>query len=421
MTAVSWIPGLIPDGEITDVSPMARILSGATKRWLPAGFAEVIFVNRVMKFQTQEVTSNGEDFRFLISSYEPLMSLDEVKNAIPAGLEGLWARGDGICPTEICISIFPSIYSCADGKVRQPLEEEVSVGGHVVTGIGLLEDGVEIINFWPDWGRESLGEIPFSYLEQYMIEAWLPRFDPGPLPEALDQIFVRPNGEPIGEGETLPRWNAVFSHPQFKVLVSWGITSGSSEPLIESLAFLNVEGHGWLVVGWMQIRKVARTAVVQEFFVWPTYRERGIGIALAGHSILAAGMFGCWKIRWLIHRADRRAQTASIILLPQWLSSELATQKQTGDAFEQTDESSLWELVEKLADLGSEYGPVVKRVHTDEKVNVTVAHNSMSEMGLIVRLIAGPCELSTHDSCVMEAQSFLRTDVFGDDDEHRED
>ena len=166
----------------------------------------------------------------------------------------------------------------------------------------------------------------------------------------------------------------------------------------------------------MQIRKVARTAVVQEFFVWPPYRERGIGTALAGHSTLAAGMFGCWKIQWLIHRADRRAQTTSNILLPQWLSSQLASQNQTNDAFE-----SLWDLVEKLANLESEYGLVVKRVHTDEKVNVTVAHYSTSEMGLIARVIAGPCDLSTHDSCVMEAQSFFRTDVFGDDEENRED
>jgi hypothetical protein len=78
-----------------------------------------------------------------------------------------------------------------------------------------------------------------------------------------------------------------------------------------------------LIVGWMHIRGTADGAEVEELFVWPRYRERGIGTALAGQTLLYAAATLLQHSGWRWHELEAdsimRQRSGSNIHVPGWL------------------------------------------------------------------------------------------------------
>jgi hypothetical protein len=105
-----------------------------------------------------------------------------------------------------------------------------------------------------------------------------------------------------------------------------GVSDGSM--WLQCIAVLHEPEARPLIVGWMHIRGTLDGPDIEEFFVWPLYRERGIGTTLAGQGLLYATMTPWQQGRWRWHEpeadATMRVRSQWEPHIPGWLSNLLS-------------------------------------------------------------------------------------------------
>lgn len=155
-------------------------------------------------------------------------------------------------------------------EIGKSWKKENAIGGrislnandepHLVHSIGLpfvdLEDGCfPFRNSWgEDWGYRGFGFLPFGYLSRHMVEAWT-------------QPLVSPTTAP--------------AHPG----IHMGMREGEDSKLGKTWVFEIYDGDNDVMAGWaFGIRKNV-SFDIEEFFVRPDYRRRGLGAELGSELL----------------------------------------------------------------------------------------------------------------------------------------
>jgi hypothetical protein len=206
----------------------------------------------------------------------------------------------------LAVEIFPSIYSARDGIVPLPEGDEGSIGKHLVPLIGIDDDCVFFQNSWgKEWGKNGTGCFSIDYLRRFQREAWSMRFLAGPPPAGVHGAYLIEGGSPGPSEERFYQllnhsWEPQVSSPFFllskdgtlnragrvDIAARWLIGAGEGCVWLQSVAILRDVDADPIIVGWMHVRATHSGGVVEELFVWPPYRELGIGTALAGQTLL---------------------------------------------------------------------------------------------------------------------------------------
>ncbi len=296
-------PSLHVYNSTQQIATLAQQLCGfpTLSAGLPDLFTHPLFTKRADLFNMQRVYVEGENASVYCGLYERLRSFDELITAMH--LEAaLIARGVefGRRPLqELIVQIFPSMYDAPGGTVPLPDPDERSIGNHAVVARYI---GDERLFFWHTWGSRwgdnGIGSFSFEYLKRFQREAWSVRLLPGPVPENLvsrdPSVYEQRAAQLLsypwkGQGDT-GGWDLVRRGSAVDFIGRWLTAVGDGSPLLQCVAVLREAEGGPLMVGWMHIRETQRGAEVEELFVWPRYRGRGIGTALAGQTLFHEGV-----------------------------------------------------------------------------------------------------------------------------------
>jgi len=118
--------------------------------------------------------------------------------------------------------------------------------------------------------------------------------DLGPSAEHWSQLREHP-----WDGYSDSSWTPLHWGTLIDVLGRWliGVSDGSC--WLQCVAVLREAEGGPIVAGWIHLRGTSVGADVEELFVWPPYRKRGIGTALAGQALLFARSEHITTVHWL--------------------------------------------------------------------------------------------------------------------------
>lgn len=308
----------------------ARQLTG-----LPGHFVYPLFVNRRDLFHWQEINIDDDTVtRLWCHFYERLRSPSELIAAMQLD-SALCARSIKWVEKpilELVVKIFRSMYDAPGGVVPLPEMDESSVGDHAVRVIGSRDGRVLFQQDWgPRWGDNGVGSFSIDYLNRYQREAWSIRLHVGPRPEGVhDFRDLGPSNERWAQlheyawdGHGDSGFVLVHHDNQIDVLGRWliGVSDGSA--WLQCVAVMRKAEGGPLIAGWMHLRGTASGAHVEELYVWPPYRERGIGTALVGQA-LVYGAATSWRdlpLTWHELEADAVVRQRSPLKphLPRWL------------------------------------------------------------------------------------------------------
>jgi hypothetical protein len=355
-------PSEYKDRPWADKASLESVLAG-----LSGPFRYPIVGDRTSLFLQQYVGYEGSSLSWLrCNFYERLRTPQELINSLMLysayRQRGLNYLEYGVTPPPgspsmpliiaLAVEIFPSIYDAHDGIVPMPGESEDSIGMHLVHPIGVENGLVVFRNNWGQaWGRNGLGYFSIDYLKHYQREAWVTRFLAGPSPDGVNDGYLT-DGESSGPSEKrlyrqllIHSWIPQRSSPFFPlskdgslnrvgrvdIAARWLIGTGEGSVWLQTVAILpNVDG-GPIIVGWMHMRATHNGGIVEELFIWPPYRELGIGTTLAGRTLLHSYQSpALQKIDWTWHASEADAMThqrpQSMPRIPGWLNTVL-----TGD------------------------------------------------------------------------------------------
>ncbi len=293
-------------------------------------FVFPVYSKRVTTFCRQSV--NLGDALSRGRFYERLRSLDEVAQAVEvfgATLAGGTKFRAGPL-AELVVDIFPSMYDAPKGVVPMPEDDEESVGWHAVLPIEIEGDRVNFMHNWSrDWGDEGCGSFSLQYIAKFAREASSIRPKGGPAP---------PTGEPADapttksqalrllvdrwrDEETESPWMVVDSDPGPLWCGRWLIGVGDGSPWLQAAILLRGLEVDPLTVGWLHARSsLGGVLDIEEFFIWPSYRGRGLGAALAGQSLLFAAIRQHRAVRWLQPQADVEVARVTGFAPPVWVA-----------------------------------------------------------------------------------------------------
>jgi hypothetical protein len=116
---------------------------------------------------------NAQKFR--IMTYARILSLNELRLSLTS-----------IGPVVLGIEVFKGMINAKAGLVPLPKAGETSLGGHAICAVGYDDEKklVKFKNSWSaKWGQKGFGYLPYTYIEQYMRDAWssVDIEDPNPL------------------------------------------------------------------------------------------------------------------------------------------------------------------------------------------------------------------------------------------------
>jgi GNAT superfamily N-acetyltransferase len=139
--------------------------------------------------------------------------------------------------------------------------------------------------------------------------------DAAALPDPADAVTVRPLGP--GEFEAwAPLWQGYLdfyraSVPEWTTRLTFArLTGGPPEPMGGFLAWRGEEAIG--MVNWVDHRSCWTSGdycYLQDLFVNPARRARGVGRALIAAVNHAARVRGCSRVYWLTHETNTDAMT----------------------------------------------------------------------------------------------------------------
>ena len=83
---------------------------------------------------------------------------------------------DEIGGVTLSFTVYPSFYDAVAGRVELPRENELPIGQHAVSALGLeTEDSFAFQHGWPEWAPNGLGFMSRAYFDRFATEAWLIR------------------------------------------------------------------------------------------------------------------------------------------------------------------------------------------------------------------------------------------------------
>ncbi len=184
--------------------------------------------------------------------YERLYDVNDI-------IKTIWLnRESGVPGVLICFDTFKGIYNAPGGFVPMPKFWEHTQGGHSVYAFGYdyKKKFIKFVNSWgEEWGDNGYGYLGFDYIKKYLIEAW-----------ASGGINWRDKLRQDRGKETI---NGV----EYELSVYSPIVYGR-QPLWICDAYINKK-----IVGWTHFRfdDSGKTILLEEVFVMPDFRMRGIG------------------------------------------------------------------------------------------------------------------------------------------------
>ncbi|MFH1753544.1 MAG: C1 family peptidase [Candidatus Omnitrophota bacterium] len=113
--------------------------------------------------------------KFRVITYARIININELR-------QSLYAKG----PCVIGVEVFKGMMETKTGLVPMPKKNEQAQGGHAICAVG-YDDKKKLIKFknsWSaKWGKKGYGSLPYTYIEEHMIDAWssVDIEDPNPL------------------------------------------------------------------------------------------------------------------------------------------------------------------------------------------------------------------------------------------------
>lgn len=263
-----------------------------------------IFVYRVCNFHLVSIP---------VAFYEPIESFDSL------ALEVLLvqkARDFDLHNTAgtvgISLEVFPSIYDARGGVLKLPEEDELSIGEHHMTILGMHDsDTLVVQNTWSGWTTDNLGYVSREYFDCYATEGWIyRRWDYGPSEDTADALLQTSEQ---GDFKELWRRKKRFGSseavvPNKRVKLRWfGCWSMQSERPAEVLM---VELDGRIRVGFAILIHYGAhgddppLSTLSDLFVWPNYRRVSYGRILEKFAAERSGLAGSKVISIHIWNAD---------------------------------------------------------------------------------------------------------------------
>jgi GNAT superfamily N-acetyltransferase len=180
-----------------------------------------------------------------------------------------------------------------NGRIDDPRSHKPS-GAHTIRIVGYndADSMLTFANSWGvKWGDEGYGYLPYAYLDQRLLEAWY-------------QDLGRPAREENSSGDA------------GKMMLVTGVLNilGRVLHVVEQVDLAADE-----IMGWAQAVEINNVLQVDELFVRPAYRGRGLGHRLAA-EVAAISTRQAQQLRLWISHADwagaaTPAQTATIASL----------------------------------------------------------------------------------------------------------
>jgi hypothetical protein len=309
-----------PTRHIAETPEMHRTavsqLEGLPYEGLPGYFPFPVSGRRLSLFHGQQTDTSADGRSVAICEfYERIRSPDELIRAMQlyGALSGRGIQFGKLPQPLVVVAIFPSMFDAPDGIVPMPEGDEHTIGNHIVISLGYRDEQIFFLNNWgPEWGNEGIGTYSMDYVKRYWREGWSMRQLTGPRPDLKG-----------GLGPSRKRWRQLLAgawdeHESthffalhygavVDVFARWliGVSDGSMR--LQCIAVLHEAQARPLIVGWMHIRGTSDGAEVEELFVWPPYRERGIATTLAGQSLLYAAETPWQHGRWHWHELEADA------------------------------------------------------------------------------------------------------------------
>lgn len=307
-----------PSGETSDWD-LAILLAGVGRRWgMP------LFELRLRYFLSQET----QDRR-----YDRLPSPGELEHNLM--FRNLLYPDGGETPNwprlQVIIEMYPSMFATgSSGKVPIPADGERCLGHHAVTAATLAEaEGEAGVGFLhnlgvqrPSWGAGGKGLLTWSYLNRYMVEAWL--VDARPPRRQVEHTVTELVPKPADVGLDEPiRILSPFSRDDFRITVSTSRLMTHQGVTYAFASEIREEGV-WVQIGWLFAKVYFRNpdqALIQEFFVWPHFRCVGYGTHLIGIAGVWLELCGVRGFKFLYQTSDQKVNESSDFppRIPRWL------------------------------------------------------------------------------------------------------
>jgi ribosomal protein S18 acetylase RimI-like enzyme len=257
--------------------------------------------------------------------YERLSDWADVLLAsrINAALHENDVRDSWLMDLAVEMDVFDSIYRTRTGELVSKPGDSFR-GRHAVSLMGLTSnDDLIFPNTWgPDWGDHGLGYISRSYFERHARAVWLARpswlgWSPS-MEAALAELLWQegspghPSESAVAKAWTTPNriWAREASVNGLRCLFRLRQVMGSPPraPLVEVID-ISAEDR---ILGRVHLELAldSQEAVVQELFVRPDDRRRGIGMALLGYAEERAKAAGRQSVSVTLHEADNSQQGA---------------------------------------------------------------------------------------------------------------
>jgi GNAT superfamily N-acetyltransferase len=244
------------------------------------------------------------------TSYERLISHREVSHWLDLN-QRLVRCGLPPVPVTSVLSLFESCFDTVDGVLRPPGPADRFVGQHQVRLTGYYtadEDMFGFVNSWGGkWGDQGYGSVGKTYFEQYCTESWVHRvgdhglnlssdFEPFDPALTCDQLVEQWQRTPSGGSVMLPRKRWLYWYRASRFYRNGYTVIGE------------ISDARGLMLGWCHVdigtSDGVLTAAISELFVWPLYRQTGVGSQLLRWARGVARDAKCIMMQVLVYDAD---------------------------------------------------------------------------------------------------------------------
>jgi GNAT superfamily N-acetyltransferase len=252
------------------------------ERFLPSGTVES--EDEVLKVKiAPEAFRDARKHRCF--AYQRIYTINDVKRALihfaplPTPLTPI-----------VCFDVFEGLYSTPSGRVPLPQSGDSRIGGHCVLITG-YDDYQRVFHFLNlsgmEWGEN--GTLPYEYFTRKLIsEAWIM------YPHELKRVFSKPHWNNVFRDKVHNRVSAIITEVR---ALAWG------RPSLWVIDFYDRECE---LLGWLHCTAFVDRDIleIEELFIKPEYRQRGLGTKLLELAKSLAGWCVVSKIGVWIPNQD---------------------------------------------------------------------------------------------------------------------